>query len=114
MLLGVALLASVIWFAVTDQENKDYDLKDPRYFMIYIAMLVSVLSLFFGAYHFVSHFLVESRLVITPENKTRKGREVKMYRESAESNKFELTAETLQANSQYLVVRPHNVIASPV
>lgn len=84
----MALLASVIWFAVTDRENTDYNLKDPRYFMIYIAMLVSVLSLLFGAYHFVSHFLFESRLSITPENKHRKGKEVRMYRDTTESNKF--------------------------
>ena len=58
ILLDVGLLIVLSWFAVHDKSDKSYSIKDPRYFLIYISIVVAMAGLLFVLYEFSKWFLV--------------------------------------------------------
>lgn len=49
-LIDLAFLGALCGFAVTDKRNPDFNMGNPRYFLIYLALVFCVASLLFAVY----------------------------------------------------------------
>lgn len=54
----LALLAVMLNFAIGDQEDPSYDLRQPRFFLIYVALSFAIISIFYGIKEFAKLFLL--------------------------------------------------------
>lgn len=58
MIADVALMAVMLNFAIGDQKNPGYDIRQPRFFLVYVVMGFAVFSALYGLKEFFKLFLL--------------------------------------------------------
>ena len=48
LIIDLVLLALMMGYAIDDPRNPDYDMKQPRFYMVYIALGFALLSTLYG------------------------------------------------------------------
>jgi uncharacterized membrane protein YecN with MAPEG domain len=58
ILIDFILLAVMLAYAISDQKNPDYDIRQPRFFLVYIALIFAIFSAIYGFSEFGKLFLI--------------------------------------------------------
>lgn len=48
IIIGLILLGLMVDFAITDQQRPSYDMKQPRFYLVYVALGFALLSALYG------------------------------------------------------------------
>jgi len=59
MIIAIILLAITSYYASYDKFSSDYNIENPRYFLVYVAMGFAIISLLYGVYQFIKLFMLQ-------------------------------------------------------
>ena len=66
MLFCIGMLCFSVIFSENDRKKVEFDIKQPRFLLMYIAMSLSILCLGYGLYQFFALFVIGESVTFYP------------------------------------------------
>lgn len=78
-MVDLILMGLMVAYAISDQHIPEFDIRIPRFFLVYVALGFTAVSALYGFWEFKSMFLVYQTFEVQPDRTEKKVRVMQRY-----------------------------------